>query len=54
MSQLFARLVAMIGAGMILMRRWSGADTAVPAMGGAPIIPEAKAQKIPTLKRHGR
>jgi len=50
MSQLFARLVAMIGAGMILMRRWSGADTAVPAMGGAPIIPEAKAQKIPTLK----
>ncbi|MFK7861198.1 MAG: sorbosone dehydrogenase family protein [Granulosicoccus sp.] len=50
MSQLFARLVAIIGAAAIMMRRWSGADTDVPAMGGAPIIPEAKAQKIFTLK----
>jgi len=50
MSQMFARLVAWIGASMILMRRWSGADTAVPATGGAPIIPQARAQKIPTLK----
>ncbi len=50
MSQLFARLVAMIGAFMIMMRRWSSADTRVPAMGGAPIIPEARAQKIMTLK----
>ncbi|MFK7994664.1 MAG: sorbosone dehydrogenase family protein [Granulosicoccus sp.] len=50
MSQLFARLVAIIGAAAIMMRRWSGADTDIPAMGGAPIIPEAKAQKIFTLK----
>ena len=49
MSQLFARLVAMIGAGMILMRRWS-AETDKPAIGGAPHIPDAKAQSIPTLK----
>jgi len=39
----------MIGAAMILMRRW-GADTAVPAIGAAPQIPDAKAQSIPTLK----
>lgn len=50
MSQLFARLVAMIGAAAIMMRRWSGADTDIPATGGAPIIPEARAQKIMTLK----
>lgn len=50
MSQIFARLVAMIGAAAILMRRWSGADTAIPATGGAPDIPDARAQKIPTLK----
>ncbi|MFK8082775.1 MAG: sorbosone dehydrogenase family protein [Granulosicoccus sp.] len=50
MSQLFAHLVAMIGAAAIKMRRFGGADTDVPAMGGAPIIPEARAQKIFTLK----
>lgn len=49
MSQLFAKFVAMIGAAMILMRRW-GADKEVPAIGGAPNIPDAKAQSIPTLK----
>jgi glucose/arabinose dehydrogenase len=49
MSSAFARLVAWIGGFMILLRRW-GADTSVPAMGGAPQIPEAKAQSIPTLK----
>ena len=49
MSQLFAKIVAMIGASMILMRRW-GADKEVPAIGGAPSIPDAKAQSIPTLK----
>ena len=49
MSKLFARLVAMIGAAMILLRRW-GADAEVPAIGGAPQIPDAKAQSIPTLK----
>ncbi len=34
---------------MILMRRWS-TDTDKPAIGGAPHIPDAKAQSIPTLK----
>ena len=46
---MFARLVAMIGATAILMRRW-GATTETPAFGSAPDIPEAKAQSIPTLK----
>ncbi len=46
---MFARLVAMIGAGAILMRRW-GATTDAPVVGSAPNIPEAKAQSIPTLK----
>ncbi|MBU4528980.1 MAG: sorbosone dehydrogenase family protein [Desulfomicrobium sp.] len=49
MSAIFARLVAIIGGVMILMRRW-GASAEEPAIGGAPIIPEAKAQGIPTLK----
>ncbi|MBX2885116.1 MAG: sorbosone dehydrogenase family protein [Granulosicoccus sp.] len=49
MSSAFAKLVAWIGGFMILLRRW-GADTAIPAIGGAPQIPEAKAQNIPTLK----
>ena len=49
MSQLFAKLVALIGAAMILMRRW-GADKETPAVGGAPNIPDPKAQSIPTLK----
>jgi glucose/arabinose dehydrogenase len=49
MSALFARLVAMIGASMILMRRW-GTDTPPPAVGTSPAIPEAKPQGIPTLK----
>ncbi|MDP2122564.1 MAG: sorbosone dehydrogenase family protein [Hoeflea sp.] len=49
MSAIFARLVAIIGGVMILMRRW-GASPEEPAIGGAPIIPEAKAQGIPTLK----
>ncbi len=48
-SRMFARLVAMIGASAILMRRFS--DSAhEPALGSAPQIPEAKAQAIPTLK----
>jgi glucose/arabinose dehydrogenase len=45
----FARVVAMIGAGAILMRRW-GVPEHAPAMGAAPAIPEAKPQGIPTLK----
>lgn len=49
MSAIFARIVAMIGAAMILMRRF-GQSPEKPAIGGAPIIPEAKAQRIPTLK----
>lgn len=48
-SGIFARIVAMIGGVMILMRRW-GADTDTPAFGEAPIIPVAKPQGIPTLK----
>ncbi len=48
-SAVFARLIAMIGAAMILMRRW-GADTAVPAVGAAPAVPQARPQTIPTLK----
>ncbi|KKL54448.1 hypothetical protein LCGC14_2265290, partial [marine sediment metagenome] len=49
MSSLFARLVAMIGATMILMRRW-GTSSEPPAVGTAPAIPQAKPQGIPTLK----
>jgi len=49
-TQIFARLVAWIGAAMILARRWKEPDTPIPAMGGAPHIPEAKGQKIFTLK----
>jgi glucose/arabinose dehydrogenase len=49
LASLFARLVAMVGATMILMRRW-GADTAVPAVGTEPSFPAAKPQGIPTLK----
>lgn len=49
MSQIFAKLVALIGAALILMRRW-GKDNEIPAVGGAPHIPDAKAQSIPTLK----
>jgi len=48
-SGIFARIVALIGAAMILMRRW-GKETDKPAVGGSPMIPEAKAQGIPTLK----
>jgi len=49
MSQLFAKFVALVGGAMILMRRW-GASDEQPAIGGAPLIPDAKAQSIPTLK----
>lgn len=48
-SDVFARGVAMIGAGAILLRRW-GATPHDPAMGDSPAIPEAKPQGIPTLK----
>lgn len=49
MSNIFAKIVALIGSMMILMRRW-GKTTDVPAFGGAPHIPDAKEQGIPTLK----
>lgn len=49
MSSLFARLVAMIGGFMIMMRRW-GATEEPPAVGGEPDVPQAKPQGIFTLK----
>ncbi|MGL4311383.1 MAG: PQQ-dependent sugar dehydrogenase [Paracoccaceae bacterium] len=49
MSSFFARIVAMIGAAMILKRRW-GANVSTPAVGQTPAIPTAKPQGIPTLK----
>ncbi|MEO8241240.1 MAG: sorbosone dehydrogenase family protein [bacterium] len=49
MTKFVAKLVALVGAAMILMRRW-GADTAAPAIGAAPAIPPARPQSIPTLK----
>ena len=48
-SGIFARIVAMIGGSMILLRRW-GTETPDPAFGAEPAIPEAKPQGIPTLK----
>lgn len=48
-ADMFGRAVAVIGGSMIMMRRM-GNSTEVPALGGAPFIPEAKAQSIPTLK----
>ncbi|QDY71587.1 PQQ-dependent sugar dehydrogenase [Qingshengfaniella alkalisoli] len=50
LSSSFARVVAMIGGGMILLRRWQGADTDTQAFGSQPKIPEARPQGIPTLK----
>jgi glucose/arabinose dehydrogenase len=44
-----ARVVAWIGAGMIMMRTW-GRETFPQAQGAAPIIPPAVPQGIPTLK----
>lgn len=49
MSGLFARLVAIIGGFMIMLRRW-GATEHPPAVGGSPDVPEAKPQGIFTLK----
>jgi len=48
-SRLFAKLVAMIGASAILMRRFQG-SAHDPVVGSTPQIPPAKAQGIPTLK----
>lgn len=48
-SSIFARLVATVGAAMILMRRW-GQTQFHPAVGDAPEVPKAVPQGIPTLK----
>ncbi|RJG43203.1 sorbosone dehydrogenase family protein [Mesorhizobium sp. DCY119] len=48
-SDIFARLVAMVGAGVILLRHRG--DQALPqAVGDTPAIPPARPQGIPTLK----
>lgn len=49
LSGIFGRLVALIGAVAILLRRQDG-DSLEPAYGSAPKIPTAKPQGIPTLK----
>jgi glucose/arabinose dehydrogenase len=49
LSDVFGRLVALIGAAAILVRRQNGASLE-PAYGSAPKIPGAKPQGIPTLK----
>jgi glucose/arabinose dehydrogenase len=48
-SALFARVVAWIGAGMILLRRWDGPQQQ-PVFGQSPTIAKAVPQSIPTLK----
>jgi glucose/arabinose dehydrogenase len=50
MSDVFARIVAWIGAGAILMRRLEGGGDFAPALGTAPAIPTARPQGIMTLK----
>ena len=49
MSSLIARIVAMIGAVLVFMRR-SGERGNAPAFGQTPSIPKAKPQGLPTLK----
>jgi glucose/arabinose dehydrogenase len=48
LSDIFGRIVALIGAVTVLLRRKDGAQE--PAMGSNPAIPPAKPQGIPTLK----
>jgi len=48
-SSLFARGVALFGDVVVALRHRQGAPS-VQAVGGSPVIPEAKAQGIPTLK----
>lgn len=48
-SAIFARIVALVGAGMILLRRWDGPQQQ-PIFGAAPDIARAVPQNIPTLK----
>ena len=49
MTKLVARLVAIVGGLMILMRRFN-TEPAAPAIGSTPAIPTARPQSIPTLK----
>ena len=49
-SDFFAQIVALVGAVLIQWRRLQGGANAAQAVGGAPAIPEAKPQGIPTLK----
>jgi glucose/arabinose dehydrogenase len=49
LSDIFARIVAWIGAAAILLRRQDG-GALTPALGAAPEIPAARPQGIPTLK----
>jgi len=49
LSAFFGRIVALIGAVTVLLRQREGRAHA-PAWGGAPVIPPAKPQSIPTLK----
>jgi glucose/arabinose dehydrogenase len=48
LSRIFGQIIALIGAVTVLLRRREGAHA--PALGGAPAIPAAKPQGIPTLK----
>jgi glucose/arabinose dehydrogenase len=50
LTSIFARLVALIGAGMILLRRRQEGGPYEAVFGGAPVIPTARPQNIPTLK----
>ena len=50
LSNVFARIVALIGALLIFWRRLKGEGNEAQALGGAPAIPTAKPQGIPTLK----
>ena len=49
LSVIFGRMVALIGAVTVLLRRREGSAYA-PALGSTPVIPAAKPQGIPTLK----
>ena len=48
-TTLYGKMVALVGAGAIMMRRFSSAAD-VPAFGSAPEIPDAEAQTVMTLK----
>lgn len=50
LSDIFARVVAVIGAGLIQWRRLRGEKDEAQAVGDAPAIPAAKPQGLPTLK----